>query len=309
MNRGLILVLVVAILFGGGYFYYIAQAICPTPLSYKLGDLDDRFALSTEEARLQIAQAESVWEDATGRNLFTYDEHADLVINFVFDERQEFVEAENELKDKLDATENISDAISDTYAQLVAQYNELRITYADKAEAYERKLNEYNKEVEKYNRQGGAPADVYASLAAQKKELSEEQASLNALAGNLNELVTEINSIGEKGNNLINTYNQGVNVYNETFGESHEFTQGDYSDNVIKIYTFEDSVELKRVLVHELGHALSLDHVEGKESAMYYLIGDQPEDASLSQYDLAEFVRVCGEKSIWEKLKVSLRLG
>jgi hypothetical protein len=308
MRKGFAMVLAVTILFAGGYFYYIAQAVCPIPRTYSLGELDERFNLTADEAKLVIAEAEAVWEDATGKNLFSASEEGDLVINFVYDERQEFVEAEGELKEKLDATENISEAIGETYATLVAEYNELQLTYADKVEAYERRLSEYNAEVEKYNKEGGAPADVYESLSKQKRALSKEQSELNELASKLSVLVDEINNIGERGNKIINTYNQGVNVYNETFGESQEFTQGDYSNNVIKLYTFENKTELKLVLVHELGHALSLDHVEGENSAMFYLIGDQNPNITLTDQDLAEFDRVCGEKSIYQKVKLSLGL-
>lgn len=307
MRSGFTIVLIATILFGGGYFYYIAQAVCPVPIEYSLGEVDERFNLTEEEARLVIAQAESVWEDATGRNLFSYEENGELVVNFVFDERQQLVEAEGDLKQKLDATENISEAISATYAELVAQYNDLSLTYADRVEVYEKELSRYNEEVEKYNRQGGAPADVYASLSHRKQALNREQTELNSLASKLNTLVTEINNIGEKGNKIITSYNQGVNVYNEAFGEAREFTQGDYTDGVIKIYTFEDKKELELVMVHELGHALSLDHVEGEKSAMFYLIGGQSADLTLSDEDLQEFDRVCGEKNLIEKIKFSLR--
>lgn len=307
MRKGFVLAFLVSLLFGGGYFYYIAQAVCPVPMSYSIGEIDDRFDLSKDEARLALSDAESVWEDATGKNLFSYeDEGGTLSVNFVYDQRQEFVNAEGELKEKLDATQNISDAIGETYAALVKEYNELRITYATRVEDYERRLSRYNDEVEKYNRQGGAPADVYGSLTKEKQSLNREQTELNDLAGKLNSLVTDINNVGEKGNKIVSNYNQGVNVYNETFGESHEFTQGDYSNHVIKIYTFEDKSELQLVLEHEFGHALSLDHVDGVSSIMHYLIKDQPEDGSLSKQDLSEFNRVCGEQNLLEKIKVSL---
>jgi len=295
------------VLFGGGYFYYIAQAVCPTPLSYSLGDIDKRFNLTQDEARLAISEAESVWEDATGRNLFSYEENGELSVNFIFDDRQKFVDEEGNLKEKLDATENISDAIKDTYASLVTEYNNLRMVYGKNVEQYERKLQTYNAEVEKYNSRGGAPEAVYASLEEEKKELDEEQTSLNAMSATLNDLVDEINSIGEKGNSLIKVYNQGVGVYNKTFGEPREFTQGDYTDKTIKIYTFENREELKLVLVHELGHALSLDHVDGTASIMHYMIGGQSSSDILSAQDLQEFDRVCGDNSLFERVKMSFR--
>jgi chromosome segregation ATPase len=306
MRKGFAISLIATLLFGGGFFYYIAEAVCPVPLTYRVGEIDDRFDITEEEARLALSEAESIWEDATGRNLFTYDENGKLVVSFVYDERQEFVEEETELKDKLDATENISEAISDTYASLIEEYNTLKLSYADKVEAYERKLNTYNEKVEQYNKEGGAPSDVYSALSAEKEALNREQRELNTLASKLNDLVSEINNIGERGNKLINSYNQGVETYNEKFGESHEFTQGDYSNSTIKIYTFEDDKELELVLVHEFGHALSLEHVEGPASMMYYLIGEQPVEAVLSKEDLQEFDRVCGEKSIVERLQILL---
>lgn len=307
MRSGFAIILMVTLLFGGGYFYYIAQAVCPAPLSYSLGELDDRFGLSHDEARVALSRAESVWEDATGRNLFTYEEeNGQLVINFVFDERQEFIEAEGELKEKLDATENISDAIGETYAALVAQYNDLRVAYGEEVASYEKRLNRYNEEVAGYNKQGGAPEGEYERLSQEKGALDREQQSLNAMAKDLNALVEEINRIGDKGNSLINTYNKGVDLYNNTFGQTREFTQGDYTNDTIQIYTFEDEEELNVVLVHELGHALSLDHVDGKESVMHYLIGDQRPGAVLTENDLQEFNRVCGEMTLLERLQLLL---
>lgn len=309
MKGGIWILLIITVLLGGGYFYHVAQAVCPVPIEYSIGELDGRFDLSREEARLALAEAESVWEDATGKNLFSYVEEAsDLTVHFVFDERQEFVEAEGQLKERLDATEHISEAIGETYATLVAQYNDLRITYADRVESYEEELARYNAQVEQYNSQGGAPEEAYQQLEAQKEALNEEQKELNAMADELNALVGEINNVGDRGNKLIDTYNAGVNVYNKTFGEAREFTQGDYSDNVIKIYTFEEKDELKLVLLHEFGHALWLDHVEGEDSIMYYLIGNQNPDAPLTEHDLQEFGRVCGSDSVWDKLKLALSL-
>lgn len=307
MRKSFTLTLIVVILFGGGYFYYVAQAVCPVPLSYSLGNIDKQFGISYDEARVAVSEAESVWEDATGRNLFSYEENGDLQINFIFDDRQEFVIAEDSLKERLDATENISDAVKDTYAELVAQYDALRAQYQDRADQYEKKLRTYNAEVEDYNSEGGAPQNAYEALSKKKSVLDAEQIALNSLSGQLNALVKEINSIGEKGNLLITTYNKGVNAYNEAFGESREFTQGDYSNDTIQIYTFENKKELELVLVHELGHALSLDHVEEKESVMYYLIGGQPFDIALSVQDLQEFNRVCGDHSLWERVKVLLQ--
>jgi predicted RND superfamily exporter protein len=307
VRKGFTLTLLIVVLFGAGYFYYIAQAVCPAPITYKLGELDTRFNLTTQEARVALSEAESVWEDATGRNLFSFEDEGELTVNFVYDDRQEFITEEEEFKSKLNETENMSEDVNNTYDDLVAKYNELKESYTKRIEAYETQLRSYNEEVEKYNNQGGAPEKVYARLQTEKNKLDVEQRSLNELSNSLNALVKQINDIGEKGNLLLKTYNKGVEAYNKTYGKPREFTQGDYTENTIHIYTFKDRYELKTVLVHELGHALSLGHVEGEESIMHHLIGAQPQAAGLSENDLAEFNRVCGSTSLFERIRLSLQ--
>ncbi len=315
MRKSFATALITTVLFGGGYLYYVAGSVCPAPLTYQIGSIDERFNMSEEEVRLAIGEAESVWEDATGKNLFTADDEGVLSVNFVYDERQELSNSEDLFKEKLDATETVSDAMRDTYATLVNEYNAKRLEYTQKAEAYDARLSAYNLEVEKYNGRGGAPTDVYARLEEEKRQLSLEQNALNAYSAKLNALVSDINSVGEKANRIINTYNQGVDTYNKAFGTAREFTQGDYSQGVINIYTFDSKAELVLVLVHELGHALSLDHVENSKSVMHYLLHEgqeggavTEEDVVLSAEDLAEFNRVCGQKTFLERLKMGLSL-
>jgi hypothetical protein len=303
--------LIVTVLASCGYFYYVAGSLCPAPLSYTIGSVDERFTMTSDEVAQAVAQAESIWEEATGRNLFTFEEGGGLTVNFIYDERQALSNSEDLLKEKLDATENVSDAMRDTYTTLVQKYNSERLLYTEKAKVYEARLLAYNQEVEKYNGRGGAPSDVYDALENEKRSLAREQAVINTYANKLNVRVTEINAVGEKANRIVNTYNQGVNVYNETFGTAREFTQGDYTNGIINIYTFDSEAELVLVLVHEMGHALSLDHVEHKESVMNAVLhgGKNGEiltmaDVRLTPEDLASFESVCGKKTMLERLKV-----
>ncbi len=308
MRSSFFILLFTVILFSGGYLYFVVQAVCPVPLTYRIGEIDERFDIDIDGAKLAVAEAESVWEDSTGRNLFSYDEESDFTINFVFDERQALADAEDDYKERLDKTEGVNDAISEQYADLVSEYNKLQRTYDNRAEVYERALSVYNTKVQKYNSEGGAPPDIFEELEKEKNALDSQQSSLNALADELNAAVKEINRIGSQGNRLIETYNRGVEVYNQTFGESREFTQGDYQGTMINIYTFSDETELELVLAHELGHALHVGHVEGEQSIMYYLIGQQPRDLALSETDILEFDRVCGEKSFWDRIETGIQL-
>lgn len=288
-----------ALLLGGTYWFSQVQAGCNLPLSYRIGEFDERFDISRDEARIALMEAEAVWENATGENLFRYDEEASFTVNFIFDDRQALTEAEKNLRERLNASEHIHSAIDETYSTLIAEYSTLNMQYQDRVESYKKRLEVYNSEVASYNEAGGAPTEVYEELNARKEALDKEQIEINNLTARLNALVKEINRLSEEGNQMIDFHNRQVETYNNTFGDSREFTQGDYSRETINIYTFSDRSELVLVLAHELGHAISLGHVESEESIMYYLMGTQSETLKPTEEDLAEFELLCGEENVF----------
>ena len=291
----------------GLYVFSEVLAVCKTPLEYRIGSIDERFGLDQEVARNVIDDATSIWEDATGRNLFTYDDEADFTINFVFDERQREANEADALKDELDTKQYVSESINETYERLAAEYDNRQASYESLTASYERKLRDYNTEVEHYNQLGGAPPDVFEDLENQKDVLDRELKTINSTASALNTLAGKINQLGEKGNALVDQYNSEVETYNNHYGTQEEFTQGDYQGDLINIYTYSDYTELTLVLAHELGHSLSLDHVENSESIMYYLMGDQPTtNFSLTIEDLGEFQSICGDEGSGERFRQTL---
>lgn len=284
--------LIATAIFAGIYFYQAAWEICQVPLGYRIGTIDDRFAIDAKEARAALSEAERVWEEATGRDLFIYDDDASFTVNFIFDERQALADAETSFKDRLDATENLTDAMRDTYDQLSARYKKLEGEYQSAAAVYESNLSTYNATVSRFNDEGGAPPEEFAKLQSQKQSLDKEQAALQRKVKQLNILVDEINQVGNRSNQLVDTYNRSVETFNHTFGTGREFTQGDYQGKSINIYTFKSDEELKLVLTHEFGHALSLDHVESPQAIMHFLLGEQ-EGYAITPEDLVEFNNIC----------------
>jgi len=288
-------IILFAIIIGVGlYIHTQVEAVCKMPLSYRIGQLDEQFNLTFDEARVAISEAESAWEQATGENLFTYAPNGQLLVNFIFDDRQQFALDEINYRERLNEAENVNEEIKDTYGSLVERYDALESHYQANVSDYERRLDAYNEMVARYNEEGGAPPEVYEELEAEKKVLDDDLAAVRRQGDELNGIVTQINELSEQGNELVEEYNEEVGSYNERFGESREFTQGDYQDGSINIYKFIDETELELVLAHELGHALSLGHVENEESILYHLMGEQPADMTLTDEDLAEFERVCG---------------
>lgn len=291
--------LLIALLFGFGFWYLMVGARCPVPLSYHIDTIDPRFNMSAEELRTLAERAESLWEGATGRNLLTYTPREGIPVRLIFDERQQTANEEAELRDVLEKQEGMSESVRTQYESLLSEYEKLKKAYDTRVAAYESDLAVYNAEVSEWNEKGGAPQQVFEKLERTQTELAKEADSLNVLTNTLNNLVRQMNALGARGNTIITDYNEVVEEYNDLYTEEGEFTQGDYRGTEINIYQFDSRDELTIVLAHEFGHALSLNHVGDERAVMYHLMEKQSLETGVTPADVAEFTQVCGVEEPW----------
>lgn len=290
-----IFLLITTIAAGIGNWYIRTAAVCPVPISYRLGAVDERFHIEAEAVKNTLLKAEAIWEEAIGRDLFVYDEKATFSVNLIYDERQQLASTEEEWRLALDAEEAKSLALIEQIKVEGVEYEKMQAEYASEREKYEARLNKYNEEVESLNEKGGAPAPVFAKLQAEREELNALIEQLVVMEKKLNDKAAAVNLLGEKGNHLIELYNAEVLKYNEVYGSRDLYTQGDFQRDRINIYKYSDITELSKVIVHEFGHSLGLGHVEGKSSIMYYLMADQLEVVTLTAEDKEAFVALCGD--------------
>lgn len=276
------------------YWYLATAAICPVPVTYRLGIVDERFALTSDEAQAVLATAESVWEQSVGRNLFEYDDTSAFAVNFIYDERQQLASTEEEWRLRLDREEAKSQELLAEVKELSVEYERVQSAYEAIRATYEERLLAYNERVESLNEQGGAPEPVFAELQTEKRELADLLKKLLAQEGDINDMADQINRQAEEGNRLVEAYNVEVLQYNQIYGNRDLYTQGDFQRDRINIYKFSDTTELTKVIAHEFGHALGVGHVEGGESLMYYLMAEQPDTLVLSEADKNAFVAICG---------------
>ncbi len=301
MRASYLFALVLTVVGAGTYWYQSSAAMCPVPLSYRIGEIDPSFEITVEEAKRKVAEAEELWELSANRELFVYDDLADFTINFIYDDRQETANLEGHQREVLDAEWEKSEQVVETVESLQEEHRLLGVSYEARVAEYEKRLDVYNKEVSKYNDRGGAPADVFEKLEIERKELERESKSLSDIVSELNAIAAQINKLSERANQMVTDYNAGVEKYNKEFGFAREFTQGDYQGGQINVYKFSTDTELVSVLAHEFGHALGIDHVEGEDSLMYYLLEDTGFNPKLSRADIVAYQEVCGESETWEQ--------
>ena len=296
MRQILVVTLIFTLLFGVSFWYGQTADICPAPIKYKVGDIDERFGITKTELKELLFTAEAAWENPTRRELFVYDEDTDFTVNLIYDERQHMVHTEEEWQTSLDKQEEESQLIISQVEEMSAEYRSIQSEYDKKRDTYEARLSKYNAQVEKYNREGGAPAEEYDRLQNEKEELSRMLDELTTAEKGMNKLTDEINKLGDQGNKMVEAYNENVKKYNEVFGSRDIFTQGDFQRERINVYKFESKDELKRVIVHEFGHSLGIQHVEDEDSIMYYLMTERSGPVTLSEEDRDAFIAVCGNK-------------
>ncbi|OGI75015.1 hypothetical protein A2740_01680 [Candidatus Nomurabacteria bacterium RIFCSPHIGHO2_01_FULL_43_16] len=282
---------------------FFPLAPCTKPISYALGTFDAKFGISEKYFLNALLEAEAIWEKPFGRELFTYvpeDLSSDVLkINLIHDYRQE---ATNKLTDLGIVVQNNRasyDMLKIKFTELKAEFAAAKDNYDARVENYNDRLEAYEKLVQYWNARGGAPKKEYDELQAEKSVLDAQASGLKALEAQINEMITEINSMVVVLNRLANTLNLSVEKYNtvgasrgESFEEGVYFVEG--SKREIDIYEFSSREKLVRVLAHELGHALDLDHVDDPKAIMYRL--NQGDTEKLTNADLEALNAHCGVK-------------
>ncbi|RJQ34244.1 hypothetical protein C4568_02760 [Candidatus Parcubacteria bacterium] len=310
MRRLLDVIILSAVIGGGAYLAYthpaqvrhlmrLAQdtvAPCSSPRTYSLIAVDPRFDISTSTVLSNLKQAEEIWEEPSGKDLFEYKpEGGEVSVALVYDERQQATDKLSSLGIRIDESKATYDSLRAKYDDLSIEVEQDKATYERSVAAYEEREAAYNAEVRKWNREGGAPPAEYAKLNAEKVALEDDLRDIRAMESRLNRDIDTLNALATRLNQLIVQLNLNVDQYNQTGARSGEFEEGLYEVKsgiaTITIYEFASDAKLIRVLAHEFGHALGMDHV-GDAAAIMYKI-NKGTSLTATDADAAELNRVC----------------
>ncbi|HEU5114817.1 MAG TPA: matrixin family metalloprotease [Candidatus Paceibacterota bacterium] len=257
----------------GGVWYFYNKGPCDSPITYRIGDFDPKFGVSKADFEADAAQAVSIWDDAFGRQFFKYDPNGTMPINLVYDTRQATVDTNKTLAANVDKTVASADTVKSQFLALKTEYEQAKSEYDALSSQFEAALKSYNDETAYWNSRGGAPMNEY-------NKLQEERASLETLRTEANDKMLSVNDLARQVNAFVDTYNTLVNSANSDVSKinqsaNREFEEGEYISDAggqrINVYEFDGKTKLVRLLAHEFGHALGLDHNANPQSIMYYL--------------------------------------
>lgn len=275
---------------------WLGNRACQGPIAYSIADIDPRFGITEQELSAHLDKAEKIWEDPAGRQLFEYSPAGAMKISLIYDERQK---ATDELQ-KIGIVVQNNQA---TYEELKKRHEELVAAYkADKARleaqiaSFKEKKDDYDEDVSRLNRLGGGTKEEVRAFELRRTALNAQVAEINKDEEALNKSIDDIRSTELILNNLIKTLNLHIDAYNEIGSSTpKEFNEGlyvrDENGTFINIYQFNDKEQLVRVLAHELGHALDIEHIDNPKAIMYYL--NEGMNDYLTEDDLAALKNIC----------------
>lgn len=278
---------------------------CEQPITYTIASFDARFGISQSDFLRAVREAEQIWEKPIERELFAYASSTSTIpgtggtlkINLTYDARQDATITLRKYGITIRDSQESYTALKTAYGTLKDEYEKEQTIFESRLAALKHREDQYNEEVTSWNSRGGAPPEVYNHLNEEKTAIDYTIAEIDKIQDDLNIKVERINAMVVVLNRLAATLNIQVARYNE-IGDTHagEFEEGVYRSNQngreIDIYQFDDRAKLVRVLAHELGHSLGLDHLANPKAIMYRL--NQGTNEKPTPDDLAALKKRCG---------------
>lgn len=300
INRTLVMFLLVILAAGVCFrMFYKPSSPCSEPLTYRIGSIDERFGLSESEVRSAVNRATHVWASRSELELLREDPEGAIEINFVYDYRQEASDKLKGMGGNIANTKGSYDALKSHLKSMESDFLQKKSQLDNDFAAYNARMEALRAQDEAASLKGGGSPENYENLKSEKDSLDFSRNDLMARQEDLNRIIDTMNSLVVVINEIAYNLNLDVVKYNNV-GEKlgKEFSEGLYerknNRRTITIYHFNNDSRLVRILAHELGHALGLEHSDNPQALMYRL--NQSDSLELSPDDIAALQARCGKE-------------
>jgi len=214
----------------------------------------------------------------------------------IYDARQQATDTLKKLGLSIHDDKASYEILKNKYEAFDKTYDQQKIELDNTIKYYEELKINYEAEVNSTKRRGGATKDEFAILEQERNDLNDLVVKIKQKQDVFNKTVGDINAMVNVMNKLIRELNLDVSNYNNIGAvNSGEFQEGVYIRDAlgmrINIYQYDDRQALVRVLAHELGHALNLDHLDNPKAIMYRL--NESGNESITPDDITALRQAC----------------
>lgn len=276
---------------------------CSQPLRYTIGSIDSRFSISKNELNEAMNAAARTWNSGTDMTLLeerTGDPvKGDIVIQLVYDERQERTDRELRFRERIRSQQIRLDRQQLQHDKKRELFDQRSEEYREFAAQTSRQLNELNSWVEEKNKNGGFVGTELEQFNRRKQDVENAQEKVRQKQKELDQLARSINSEMDELNEKFDAHNKMIDQYNNEFAGDLRFAKATFQKTtdggVVTVNQFMNKKELVLILAHELGHAMGISHLRQPESIMYSQMGQQQLNpfVQLTETDIQAVQQLC----------------